>query len=103
MNRTRTSRLLVALVGSISGAACLALGSLPVRADYSSWEMSTQEKEVLDYGPGGSGSSSSGSLFNSTNPLDLMNKLLRGMAMDDATPPGDAVDAALRDLDAQRP
>jgi hypothetical protein len=40
-------------------------------------------------------------VLDSTNPIDLMNKIRRGTAMDDATPPGDAVDAALKDLDAQ--
>ncbi|MEB3200094.1 MAG: hypothetical protein VKK62_06170 [Synechococcaceae cyanobacterium] len=63
------------------------------------------EKQFYDYGPstgssGGSGSGS-GSLFNSTNPLDLMNKLRKSTSLDDATPPGTAVDQALRDLEAQ--
>jgi hypothetical protein len=71
------------------------------RADYSSWGVSTQEKQIYDYGPGGSnGTSQQGSVLDSTNPIDLMNKIRRGTAMDDATPPGDAVDAALKELNA---
>jgi hypothetical protein len=35
--------------------------------------------------------------------MDLLNKLKRGTALDDATNPTDAIDAALRELDAQAP
>ena len=91
--------------GRLAGLlALLAAGicSDPVRADFNSWGMSTQEKQIYDYGPGGTnGTSKQGSVLDSTNPIDLMNKIRRGTAMDDATPPGDAVDAALKDLDAQ--
>ena len=44
---------------------------------------------------------SGGSILDSANPIDLMNKIRRGTAMDDATPPGDAIDAALRDYHQQ--
>ena len=85
------------------GLALLSGGGT-ARADYNSWGMSTQEKQIYDYGPGGSnGSSKSGSILDTTNPIDLMNKIRRGTAMDDATPPGDAVDAALRELEVQAP
>ncbi len=74
----------------------------PVLAESNSWGMSTQEKQIYDYGPGGSnGTSRQGTILDSTNPIDLMNKIRRGTAMDDATTPGDAVDAALKDLDVQ--
>ena len=74
------------------------------RADYNSWGMSTQEKQIYDYGPGGSnGTSQPGSVLDSTNPIDLMNKIRKGTAMDDATPPGDAVDAALKALEVPAP
>ena len=64
----------------------------------------TQEQRIYDYGPNGSnGASKSGSILDSTNPLDLMNKLKRGTAMDDATNPNDAIDAALKALEAQAP
>jgi hypothetical protein len=79
----------------------LGLTAQTARADYSSWGMSTQEKQIYDYGPGGSnGTSKQGAVLDSANPIDLMNKIRRGTAMDDATPPGDAVDAALKELNA---
>ncbi|MDM7953125.1 MAG: hypothetical protein QUV07_07930 [Cyanobium sp. CZS 25K] len=63
---------------------------------------STMERQLYDYGPSKSGSGS-GSILDSTNPLDLLNKLKRSTALDDATPPSSAVDQALRDFDAQAP
>ena len=75
----------------------------PARADYNG-SLSTQEQRFYDYGPGGSNGSSKGnSILDSTNPIDLMNKIRKGTALDDATNPGDAVDAALKELDAQAP
>ncbi|MEB3264365.1 MAG: hypothetical protein VKJ66_08350 [Synechococcus sp.] len=83
------------LVGLASGA--------PALAEPQGWSqpygMSKQERDLLDYGPG---SGKGDSILDSTNPLDLMNKIRKGSALDDATPPGDAVDQALRDFDAQQ-
>lgn len=45
--------------------------------------------------------SSGGSILDATNPMDLMNRLRRATALDDATPPGDAVDAAIQDFNSQ--
>jgi hypothetical protein len=56
----------------------------------------TQEQRELDAGGGPSRSS----VLDATNPIDLMNRIRRATAMDDATPPGDAVDAALRDFNS---
>ena len=56
---------------------------------------SPQQERELDYG---TGTNRGGSVLDSANPIDLMNKLRKATAMDDATPPGDAVDAALRDF-----
>ena len=95
MGPTSTFRagLVLLLAAGLAGGAA--------RADYGSWGMSTQEKQIYDYGPGGSnGTSKQGSILDSANPIDLMNKIRRGTAMDDATPPGDAVDAALKELNA---
>jgi hypothetical protein len=58
---------------------------------------SPQLERELDYGSG----NKSGSVFDATNPIDLMNRMRRATALDDATPPGDAVDAAIRDFHAQ--
>ncbi|WP_159817524.1 hypothetical protein [Cyanobium sp. Copco_Reservoir_LC18] len=63
---------------------------------------SIQERQLYDYGPSKSGSGS-GSILDSTNPLDLMNKLKRSTALEDATPPSSAIDQALREFDAQAP
>ncbi|MEB3307090.1 MAG: hypothetical protein VKK98_02950 [Cyanobacteriota bacterium] len=49
----------------------------------------------------GNGSEAGTSIFNTANPMDLMNVLRRATAMDDATPPGDAIDAALNDYQQQ--
>jgi len=57
------------------------------------------EQQIYDGGSGGPPKGSS--LLDSTNPIDLMQKLRRATAMDDATPPASAIDQALKDLDAQ--
>lgn len=54
------------------------------------------ERQVYD---GGSGRPSGGSLLDSPNPIELMNRLRRGAAMEDATPPASAIDQALRELE----
>lgn len=58
---------------------------------------SPQQERELDYGTGSKGSS----VLDATNPIELMNRLRRATALDDATPPGDAVDAALKDFHSQ--
>ena len=56
---------------------------------------SPQQERELDYG---TGTNKGGSALDSANPIDLMNKLRKATSMDNATNPGDAVDAALRDF-----
>ncbi|MEB3319431.1 MAG: hypothetical protein VKI63_00635 [Cyanobium sp.] len=58
---------------------------------------SVQEQRELDAGGGPSRSS----VLDATNPIDLMNRIRRATAMDEATTPGDAVDAALKDFNSQ--
>ena len=41
------------------------------------------------------------SILDATNPIDLMNRIRRSTALDDATPPGTAIDQALREFDSQ--
>ena len=90
----------LAAPGVLAGAGLLAA---PARADYSNG-MSVQEQRFYDYGPSGSNGTPKGSsVLDSANPLDLMNKIRKGTAMDDATNPTDAIDAALKALDAQAP
>lgn len=57
---------------------------------------SNRQSEFYDTLPGGD----KGSIFDATNPMDLINRLKRATAMDDATSPSDAVDKALKALDA---
>jgi hypothetical protein len=59
---------------------------------------SPQQQRVLE---DGTGSPSGNSVLDATNPIDLMNRLRRASAFDNATPPSDAIDAALRDFDPQ--
>lgn len=81
------------LIGALIGSAVN-----PVRADYA-YGYSKVEQQFIDQGGGGSGPGKGDSILDSTNPIDLMNKLRRGAAMDEATPPKDSIDAALKELD----
>ena len=63
---------------------------------------SPAESQIYNYDPASGSRTGSGSGgLNPANPLDLINKIRKGTAMDDATPPGDAIDQALKDLEAQ--
>ncbi len=83
--------------------SCLCLGGLlapgSARADYAAGQ-SKQEQQFYDYGPSSGSGKGGGSILDSTNPMDLMNKLRKSTAMDEATPPGDAIDQALKALNA---
>lgn len=41
------------------------------------------------------------SVLDSVNPIDLMNKIRRSTALDDATPPSEAIDQALKEYSTQ--
>ena len=95
-----SSRILMALSGAALFAGMAAGGSL-VRAQekgYGQTISSPQQERELDYG---TGPTRSGSVLDSANPIELMNKLRKASSLDDATQPGDAVDAALRDFNSQ--
>ena len=88
---------LAAAVASVLGVASVA-GVGAARAQekgYGQTISSPQQQRELDYG---TGTNKGGSALDSANPIDLMNKLRKATSMDDATNPGDAVDAALRDF-----
>ena len=88
---------LAAAVASVVGVASVA-GVGAARAQekgYGQTISSPQQERELDYG---TGTNRGGSALDSANPIDLMNKLRKATSMDDATNPGDAVDAALRDF-----
>ena len=49
-----------------------------------------------------SGDQEKGTMLDATNPMDLINRLRRATAMDDATSPSDAIDDALKALDSKQ-
>ena len=53
----------------------------------------TRDKELYNYGP------TSPTGVDVTNPMSFMNMLQNMSTAGDATPPGDAIDAALTDFD----
>ena len=67
--------------------------------------------QTIDGASGGGGGASSlgsgmstgksSSVLDAVNPIDLMNRIRRNQALDDATPPGDAVDQALKEYHGQ--
>ena len=57
-----------------------------------------QERDLYNTVPG---NNDKGTILDATNPMDLMNRLRRSTAMDDATAPSDAIDAALKALELQ--
>ena len=83
--------LIAAMGGAINPAAAQ-------QAGYGQTLGSSQQEREVNFGTGPKRSSS---ILDSTNPLDLINRLRRGTALDNATPPGDAVDAALKDFQVQ--
>lgn len=100
------SRSVSLLVGLPAAGLCAAVALMPAaRAQFNNnSNLSVQEQRLYDVGPSGSNpSSKGGSILDSTNPMDLLNKLKRGTALDDATNPTDAIDAALKELNAQTP
>ncbi len=85
----------------VPAAALVLLPAAQCRAQESGYGQTLgttpMERQLYNYGPG----KSSDSILDTTNPLDLMNKLRRSTAMEEATPPGSAVDQALREFDLQ--
>ncbi|MEB3360884.1 MAG: hypothetical protein VKI42_02030 [Synechococcaceae cyanobacterium] len=101
-------RFLLMGLASLLSALLLApsfLTELPASAQQAGYGQtlgsSPAERQFYDYGPNNSSTGSGGSsLLNTTNPMDLMNKLRRSTALDDATSPSSAIDQALKDLEA---
>ena len=97
--RLSPGQRLAALIGGLAVAmGAAAHPAAAQQAGYGQTLGSSQQERELNLGTGPQRSSS---ILDSTNPLDLMNKLRRGTALDNATPPGDAVDAALKDFQVQ--
>jgi hypothetical protein len=83
----------VALAALVAIAVPLAMPE--ARAD-NPYAPPTKQQNVFD-GPG----ERPNNVLDATNPLELMNQLRRGSAMDNATTPGDAIDRALKEMEAQ--
>ena len=101
--RLKATPIATALATAMAAPLLLAVGGAQAQGasdltGYGQTLGSPQQQRELDYGTGtGNGSS----LFDSSNPIDLMNRLRKATSLDDATPPADAIDAALSDFQAQ--
>ena len=58
-----------------------------------------EEQEICGKGTDGG----SGPILDATNPMDLINRLRKSESMNDATPPSDAIDAALKNFQQETP
>ena len=88
------------LVGLSSPLLLSAAPALAQQAGYGQTLGTTpMERQIYD---GGTGRPSSGSILDSANPIDLMNKIRRSTAMDEATSPASAIDQALQQLEASK-
>ena len=81
----------------LAAVAQLALSSLVVtvipmgvHAQVEAPFQNREEREIYGETNGG------GSILDAANPMDFLNQIRRATAMDDATPPSDAIDAALK-------
>ena len=76
---------------------CLIAAAIPVgaNAQVDAPYQNREEREI--YGE----SNDNGSVLDAANPMDLLNRIRRSTAMNDATPPSDAIDAALKALQNQ--
>ena len=72
-------------------AMALACAAIPAQAQVKAGYQNREEREIYGTNPG-----DSGTILDATNPMDLINRIQQAGAMDDATPPSDAIDAALK-------
>ena len=100
LDSTALLRRCIAL-GCAGPVSVLVLGSPAALAQQQGYGQtlgtSPMERQVFDAGPGGK----SQSILDSTNPIDLMNKLRRSTALDEATSPNSAIDQALKEYEAK--
>ncbi len=80
--------------------ACVLCSSVasPTVAQLEGITPSADERELYNTFPD---NNDKGSLLDVANPMELMNRLRRATAMDNATDPSDAIDQALKDLENQ--
>ena len=89
------------LLGIISVLALVASAEvLAQESPMSSGYKPSQQRDVFQTVPG---QNDQESVLDATNPMDLMNRLRRANAMNDATPPSDAIDEALKALESSQP
>lgn len=93
----------IALVASFPVALASSLAPALAQQGYGqTLGTSPMEQQMYNYNPSSGSQPGTGSSgLNPANPLDLINKIRKGNALNDATPPGDAVDRALRELESQ--
>ena len=79
-------------VSSLAIAGVLAVGpDQQAMAQVDAPYQTREERETYNVGP-----NDGGSVLDAANPLDLINRIRQSGAMSDATPPADAIDAALK-------
>ncbi len=84
--------MFVRLATVLSTAAAITAGT--VSSAWCQVDAPFQNREERNlYNPGSNGSDS---ILDSTNPMDLINRIRQVGSLDDATPPSDAIDAALK-------
>ncbi|MDA7622934.1 hypothetical protein N8645_00215 [bacterium] len=89
------------LLGFISVLSLVApLEVLAQESPMSSGYKPSPQRDVFQTVPG---QKDKESVLDATNPMELMNRLRRANAMNDATPPSDAIDAALKALESSQP
>ena len=81
----------------ISIASLGVLGSFPSYSDSAGTNEIPKEREIHNTF---SNDQKNGTILDATNPMQLLNRLREATAMEDATSPSDAIDEALRALDA---
>jgi len=79
-----TAPLLIVITAVVASAT-------PSQAQVEAGYQNREEREIYGTNPG-----DSGTILDATNPMDLINRIQQAGALDDATPPSDAIDAALK-------
>lgn len=98
-------RLVAATAAALAAAGLgTALLAGPVQAQQQGYGQTMgggiQQQQLLENGPS---AGRAAPLFNPANPLDLINQIRKGTALNDATPPGSAIDSALSEFEQQKP
>ena len=84
------SRRLAVVAHALLSSLVVTAISIGAEAQVDAPFQNREEREI--YGD----TNGSGSVLDAANPMDFLNQIRRATAMDDATPPSDAIDAALK-------